>query len=290
MKKNKLIILILLIISIFGIKLTYWAAETMSDSNWYKLYEERVSTFCKEYKINDWSSEIIYTIDKDDQFIDLDKLDWATQNYKKYKNVETAKEQYRKNMDNIYWCATNVVHYRALKLVKEDLIKLNPNLDIKLKNKLEENLKAIELEISQNSNKCKITSEQNSSIIKKSVLKQTTYEVCKYSFYLEYLKSFNEKMSSLDDETKNNSNNTKAIQSILKEEANKKNQIQKEIEDAYKVFPIAFKAYSEYENNITTHILLDLLREDYNLLREWLHKSINPINQVVYKISNAMKK
>lgn len=290
MKKINITFITILIISILTINFTYWDSKTMSSSTWYTLYEERVSSFCKEYKINDGSSEIIYTIDKDDQFLNLDKLEWVTQNYKKSKSIDLAKEQYRKNMDNIYWCATNVVYYRALKQVKEDLLKSNPELDSKLKNKLEEQIKAIELKISQNSNKCKVTSEKNNSIIKKSVLKQTTYEVCKYSFYLEYLKSFNEQMAALDDETKNNQDNAKTIQTILQEESKKKNQIQKEMDDAFKIFPIAFKAYSEYENNITIHIYLELLREDYNLLREWLHKSINPINQVVYKISNAMKK
>jgi hypothetical protein len=33
-----------------------------------------------------------------------------------------------------------------------------------------------------------------------------------------------------------------------------------------------------------------LLRDDYISFREKLHKSLNPINQVVYKIINAMKK
>ena len=41
-------------------------------------------------------------------------------------------------MDNIYWCATNVTHYRALKQVKDELGK---NLDPNLKNKLEEKIK-----------------------------------------------------------------------------------------------------------------------------------------------------
>jgi len=76
----------------------------------------------------------------------------------------------------------------------------------------------------------------------------------------------------------------------LAKEAKKKQEIQTEIENTNKAFPVVFKAYSEYENNITAHVLLELLREDYNLLRENFHKSINPINQVVYKISNAMRK
>jgi len=99
-----------------------------------------------------------------------------------------AKEQYRKNMDDIYGCATNIVYYKSLQLIKENLITKNPKLNSRLQNKLVEKIRQIETEISNNSAKCKITSEKNDSIIKKSVLKQTTYEFCKYSFYLEYLK------------------------------------------------------------------------------------------------------
>ena len=69
-----------------------------------------------------------------------------------------------------------------------------------------------------------------------------------------------------------------------------KSEIQQEIENTIKAFPIVFKAYSEYENNLVSHILLELLREDFLVLREQLHKVLNPINQVVYKISNAMRK
>ena len=63
-----------------------------------------------------------------------------------------------------------------------------------------------------------------------------------------------------------------------------------EIDQTYKVFPLAFHAYTEYENNISIHFLLELIREDYITLRQKLHEAINPINQVVYKISWAMKK
>lgn len=290
MNKLKIIFIISTFVLILGINVSYWESKTMSSSTWYKLYEERVSNFCSEYKINDWSSEIIYTIDKDDQFLNFDNPDWIVDNYKASNSIEIAKDQYRENMDNIYWCATNVSYYRALKLVKEELINKNPELNSRLKNKLEEKITSIEFEIKNNSAKCKITSEKNDSIIKKSVLKQTTYELCKYNFYLEYLKWLNEKMSSLDDETKNNADYNKAIQTVLQQEAQKKQEIQTEIDNSYKTFPVAFKAYSEYENNISIHILLELLRDDYNLLRESLHKSINPINQVVYKISNAMRK
>ncbi|NCO31883.1 hypothetical protein GW891_03695 [bacterium] len=126
-------------------------------------------------------------------------------------------------------------------------------------------MQEIEISINQDSNKCKISSEKNNSIIKKSILKQTTYELCKYNFYLEYLKNFNENIYAI-----NVSNNVDSvsINSLLNVENEKINEIDKEIINIYKTYPVAFKAYSEYENNITIHILLELLRDDYNLLRE----------------------
>lgn len=289
MKKYKLFI-ILSIISLLLTSNTYWEAKTMSEKKWFDLYQERVSLFCSEYKINDNSSETIYLIDSDNQFLNLDNPGTTTLWYELWKDLELAKKQYRKNMDEIYWCSTNIVYYRSLKLIKNDLITKNPKLNSRLQNKLNFKIKEIENDINQNSTKCKITWEKNNSIIKKSVLKQTTYEFCKYSFYLEYLKEINEKIWKLDSWTLNNSDNNKAISEVLKKEKTKKLQINEEIENINKIFPVAFKAYSEYENNITNHILLELLREDYNLLRESLHKTINPINQVVYKISNAMRK
>jgi hypothetical protein len=65
--------------------------------------------------------------------------------------------------------------------------------------------------------------------------------------------------------------------------------IDKEIADVDKIFPVIYQAYAEYEDNFVIHKLLELLREDYVAFREQLHKNLNPINQVVYKIANAMK-
>lgn len=286
MKKNKIIIFWIIFSIIININSAFWdEVQTLSDKKWYDLYQERVSLFCSEYKINDNSSEMIYLIDNDNQFKNYDNW-WIDIN----KSLSVWKDQYRKNMDDIYWCATNIVYYRSLKLIKEDLITENPKLNWRLQNKLNYKINEIEKKIIETSNKCKITWEKNNWIIKKSVLKQVTYEYCKYNFYLEYLKEINQNNINLDEETKNNTENAKWINEVVKKVANKKKEIEKEISDTNKAFPVAFKAYSEYENNITVHILLELLREDYILLREAIHKTLNPINQVSYKISNAMRK
>ena len=63
-----------------------------------------------------------------------------------------------------------------------------------------------------------------------------------------------------------------------------------EIEHSYELFPIAFHAYSEYENNYPIHALLQIIREDFMVLRDKLYDAVNPINQVWYKIMNAMSK
>ncbi|MFC1797936.1 hypothetical protein ACFLY2_02030 [Patescibacteria group bacterium] len=129
-------------------------------------------------------------------------------------------------------------------------------------------------------------SKEKSSIQKLSVLNQATYQTCKYSSYIEYLKDYNKIIKNNLEKDKNNYN----ISEIVNIENEKLAELNKEIEHTYKIFPLAFQAYTEYENNISIHILLELLRDDYITLREKLHDAISPINQVVYKIANAMKK
>jgi hypothetical protein len=133
--------------------------------------------------------------------------------------------------------------------------------------------------------KC-IDGKEINSIQKLNVLSQATYQTCKYVSYLEYLKEYNKKLKNILPEDREKYSLAEAANM----EIERLNEVDLEIEHTYKVFPLAFHAYTEYENNITIHFLLELLREDYITLREKLHKAINPINQVVYKIANAMKK
>jgi len=104
--------------------------------------------------------------------------------------------------------------------------------------------------------------------------------------YLEYLREYNSKYENLivsDDQESYNS------MYLVSQESYRKNQIDEEITHIYKVYPLAFSAYKEYENNLLSHLLLELIKDDYKVLRENLHSVLNPINQVVYKISNAMQ-
>jgi len=206
-------------------------------------------------------------------------LNWLTDKY----SLSETKNIHRENMNLIYKCALLSTQKKSLLLIKNDLIKKSPTL-----------WKRIEWKISSNINKidnlfssiwCS-NSKTKSSILKLTVLKQATYQTCKYVSYLEYLKDHNRDIQNQFDPTKTRFTATEIAEKQIKE----LKRIDEEIKHTYKVFPLVFHAYTEYENNITAHFLLQLLRDDYITFREKLHKSLNPINQVVYKIVNAMKK
>lgn len=303
----------LIIISIFMFNLTFWVsfsneyeAQTMSKKTWYDLYKERVELFCSEYKFDTNNTETIYLMDDTNSFPDLSTNWWIIAWYQSWRDLEFARNIYRKNMDWIYECATSIVHNRTLRLL-HNLVSWNSQLNARLSNKLSSKITQIEQIQRQRDwsekNKCKLNDDKDNSIIKRSVLRQTTYELCRYNFYLEYLKEFNqniEQIYAMEQEIMNtnpnyesyfnNQENSIAIERVFQLEKQKIAQINNEINNTYRVFPLAYRAFSEYENNIMMHIMLELIREEYAVLRESLHKTLNPINQVVYKISNAMRR
>ncbi len=77
---------------------------------------------------------------------------------------------------------------------------------------------------------------------------------------------------------------------IMELSASSRNEIAQEIKHTKKVFTVSFQTYSNYENNLVIRILLWMLENDFKMLRDKLYSAISPINQVVYKISNAMSK
>lgn len=231
------------------------------------LYKERVRCICKRYE----PEKAIKIIE--DKYVEIEN------NY----YLPSIKSTYKTIMNDIYKCAILWIQKKSLLLIKEELINKNPYLLDNLWYKIDEKVTLIKLSLTKF--KC-IDSNEKTSIQKLNVLDQTTYETCKYINYLEYLKEKNQTIKSLIHEDKEKYSTTE----LLKAEKMQNSALDEEINHAYKVFPVAFHAYTEYENNIIIHFLLELIKEDYITLREKLHKTLNPINQVVYKISNAMRK
>ena len=254
---------------------------------WYKLYEERVKNICKTYKSEKpvFKTEEYKDYSKEDTITGL-KEDGTKETYTSWSapwnnnDFENATYIYKKNMNNIYKCWIILIQQKSLNLIKNDLVKSDPDI----KKKIENALKKVEL--TQKKLNCKNNNTEKDSLQKLKILKETTYELCKYSFYLEYIKERNKSIVNSIPSGKD-TYSVKEINTLI---TKKENELSKETERVYKIFPIAFKAYTQYENNYTIHILLELLKDDFITFRENLHNSINPINQVVYKISNAMNK
>lgn len=319
MKKLKIIIISsFVILSIwFWIGFSFWNNNpwvTHSDNTLYDLYEERVINHCSEYRIDN-NIEIIYLMDESNSYPNLNStspINW----YRSWRDLEFARNKYYWNMDSIYECAISASKTRSLELLKI-AIDNNPEIKSRLLPKIESELRKISQEQNNKDwkNKCKINDDKNNAIIKSSVLKQTTYEICRYNYYLEYLKEYNQwinQIIAMDNAIKenneiykddpniptvdnyqspfDNTNNSIAISRLLELERQKLSEIDREINEAYKAFPMAFHAYSEYENFLSSHILLELIREDYTIFRESLHKALTPINQIWYKAINAMRK
>jgi hypothetical protein len=209
--------------------------------------------------------------------------------------IELAKKSYKHNMNTIYKCSLINPQIKWLERIQK-LIENNPQLKKRLSKKLKNKIEKLE--------KNKIAfSCSNNEPTKKDVLRTTTQELCKYHSYLEYLREYNSDIAKLVEETwetvdELTSSKIKSVEqtktyniwTIAQLEQEKKRLIDNEIRRSYDIFPVAFDAYNQYEANLSLHLLLELIKEDYITFREKLHKSINPINQVVYKIANAMKK
>lgn len=203
---------------------------------------------------------------------------------------EMAKRNYRENQNNIYKCWLLASQSKSYNLIKQ-LIKIDKTWAIKnnLETKIDAKIKQIDALKKDNCEK-----ELDLSPSKKQVLDQATYEMCKYIYYLEFLKVYYNDIKNViwtDQEWIDAFSWANIDASYI---VNRKEVIMKDIENevnhTYELYPIAFNAYSEYESFLPIHIALDLVKEDFIIYREKLYRVISPINQVVYKIINAMSK
>ncbi|MDD5769704.1 MAG: hypothetical protein PHE25_01945 [Candidatus Gracilibacteria bacterium] len=211
--------------------------------------------------------------------------------------IKKAISIYKENMNSIYKCAMIGIQKKSILNIKNDLKldktgDLNKNLDSKINNLVNR------LDMTAKSAKCLID-DKNNSLNKLNILKQTTQITCEYAYYMSYLKEYYDDTEVVGF-PKNGSGtiagtgyiSTGSITNVVfaKELAGIQNNLDLELEHSFKIFSISFNAYNEYENNYPIHFLLELIKEDYTIFRDKLYAVLNPINQVVYKISNAMKK
>jgi len=280
MKENNKYILILLLTLILSYPSYANNHNDCSDKEWYKLYECRKINICKKEYWEDNSNK------KEIKFI------YKTEKYNKKINwywLEDAKKIYRNNQNNIYKCWILKIQQDTLKLIKDKLIKNDKSGAMKDRfgKTIIKEIKGLKEKIDKIWCKnTKTPSLQN----KLNILNNSTYELCNYNYYLEYLKEYDSNMNNvLLDKTNTSKNKQYSIKEVSDIMPNIQNIINNEIDNSYYMFPLAYNAYTEYENNYLVHVLLKLIREDYIILRNKLYSALNPINQFVYKLANAMK-
>lgn len=239
----------------------------------YPLYECRNENICSQYK----PDSILYDTESgwDYELLPTDvKL--------RSKMLEKAKEKYVNNMNNVYVCATIKIRINALDEITNLLLKINMAKEVEEIVWERFNTLKKEAENEFNRLKCK-GANKKWTYSKITVLKQWTWEMCKYRNYLEYLRELNNYIENL----KLNEPSV-SIVSLVKKKNLSDEAITQEIDHIYKVFPVAFHTYSWYENNFIIHLYLQLIKADFIVLRSKLHEALWPINQVAYKILNAM--
>lgn len=263
-----------------------------NNSDFFQLYKSRVTEVCEPYKkYTQWTSEkivpIIFDVKPYENAKDYEKEETVVDSLfflsnREEKPLKSAVINYKENMNSIYKCAMINSQNNSIKFLKDRLLK---NLDWEIKKQIEPKLESLlnKLDIVNKSSDCKWIWKEIYN--KYFILNQVTYETCRYNFYMEYLKSYYWELDNAIDIWDRDS---VSITEVSSSSSKIIDAIDDEINHAYKIFPIVFNSYSEFENNYPIHFMLTIIKDDYIALRDKLYKALSPINQVVYKISNAM--
>lgn len=277
-------ILTIIIISCFSINISFANTNINAqeiDKKSYDNYKKNVEEHCQSYKENK------PVINIEDYKISWEFETWQTLN--DFYILDSTIWKYKEDMNNIYKCWIIMTQINSMNLILKKLW-VNNEINKSLSQRMQ--TQKTKLEMMYKNNKC-INTDKDNLNYRLNILKQTTYETCRYNFYMEYLKDYYDNIDlvnlkySTNPEEKPKSISAEWYNQLLNQYITK---IDYEISRAYYLFPLSFHAYVEYENYFPIHILLVLIKEDFIKFREKYHKVISPINQVVYKIANAMSK
>lgn len=287
MKKIYLIIFLLIF--------PFWVTLAQDDctlKTWFEQYKCRTKNICENYKTN----QVVFNTESFKKAEDYENEEsWFADilfvTDRQEKPLKNAVAIYKENMNNVYKCAIINSQLNSIKVMKDKVLKLDKVWDLRKSMEPKINSLVQKLELTANTSNC---SNTNKKIVynKLNILKQTTYLTCDYNYYMEYLKWYYtnlEKTLWIDQLTDEQKKEYYTVPEVANIQKGIFMSIDSEVEQAYKTFPIAYQAYSEFENNFPIHFLLEIVKEDFTIFRDKLYQTLSPINQVVYKISNAMK-
>ena len=276
-------------------KSAFWAEDFCGTQKWYELYECRVENICQAYE----SEKPVFNSEDFQQAADIG------QEFQNGNNqapaLASAKQTYRDNMSNIYKCWIIQSQRNTLNKLSEFIKQESSGqLSDAVWGQIDQRINRLEL--SSNTIGCTLSDNQTEQN-KLNILRETTQQLCKYTSYLEYIKWYYSQTGNAFDRT--NPSDTQLLEEYYDDNilaqltkttprelsnyvTQTQNEIASEISHTYKTFPIAFHAYSEYENIYPIHFLLELIRWDFLILRKLLYQNLLPIAQLWLKVINAM--
>lgn len=269
-----------------------------NEKEWWEMYECRVSNLCKP--CNNKDSKKIFEAE---EFKEIKEYTSSSKfwSFDILKPLSKVQKIYKANLNSIYKCVLIDIQERWLENLKQILSATDKTQLITKEIQTKISTEKTKLAAKKASLKCSWWSDDKSKdkLIKKNVLDQVSVEYCNYSYYLLYLKEYytnNQHLLWISDEdmqsaaTSTDDDEPIKNQFIISNSTKIQLALNNEIIKINKIFPLAYYAYSEYEDNYLLHLLLTLIKQDYVIVREQLAKVLWPINQVAYKIKDAMKK
>lgn len=200
--------------------------------------------------------------------------------------LNIAKRNYRKNMENIYKCGMLKVQKKTLENIESTFkYEQSGQLDGIIGSQIDTRIMRIDL--SANRLKCSFSSE-NQINSKLEILWETSHQMCQYVSYLEYLKEHYSDTRNVLHELPQSDSDSFWI-SVIPGKINAiQAEISAEISHTYRVYPMAYKAFVQYESNYPIHFLLEVIRADFLILRKTMYETLMPIAQLGIKVINAM--
>ncbi len=272
----------------FSLNTLYGAGETdaCETKKGFDLYTCRTKKICETYKPQKpifKTQKYINAKSLGSTYIWTDSLTPA---------LQEAKTMYRNNMGTIYKCAMIQSQRNSLTFLKEQLkTDRTWEIDNTIGRQIEQRIQKLELTAS--TLHCALT-EKKKFLIKKELLDETTYEMCQYISYLSYLRVYysdTKNILGIDTPWQNNDFEKQYQTTEIAELIGWVQwDISAETSHTYKIFPLVFQAYIEYENNFPIHYMLEIIHADFLLLKKKMYQVVMPIAQVGYKIINAMSK
>lgn len=198
---------------------------------------------------------------------------------------------YKENMADIYSCAMNTVS-KASKDFEKVFLE-NEKVPV-VKTTINRWLDWIP-DYDQNDN-CRKIEKEDYNNLQQILLKESTYEICKYTaymnalddvFYEDYRLSF---LENLENDTEvNEEQETRITESIRLTREQITELIKERKEINFEIHSLSYLRFNDFFNNLTLHMAMEWLRIRVDIYREYLYKTLWPLNQLPWKIINAMK-